>query len=69
MINLTGLWDWILDDQREAWKLIVEYASIFTMHDINLGRASLVKHSIRLTDNTPFNEHYWCIPMSIYEEM
>ena len=34
-----------------------------------LGKASLVKHSIRLTDNTPFKECYhWTLP-SMYEEV
>ena len=39
------------------------------MSDMDLGKTSLVKDSIRLTDNTPFKEHYWQIPPSIYEEV
>ena len=36
---------------------------------MDFGKTSLVKHSIRLTDNTPFKEHYWQIPPSMYEEV
>ena len=68
-IDLSGLWDWSLDDQKEAWELIVEYASIFTMQDVDLGKTSLVKHIIRLMDNTPFKEHYRHILQSMYEEV
>ena len=67
--DLTGLKDWGLDEQKEAWKLITEYASTFTMSTMDLGKTFLVKHSLRLIDNTPFKEHYWQIPPSTYEEV
>ena len=41
------------------------YTSIFTMGDMDLGKTSVVKHSIRLMDNTPFRVHY----QSMYEEV
>ena len=44
---LTRLWDWSLNDQKEAKELIVEYASIFAMRHMDLGETSLVKLSIR----------------------
>ena len=47
-IDLTGLRDWSQDEEKEAWQLIIEYASIFAMSDMDLGKTSLVKHSIRL---------------------
>ena len=31
-----------LDEQKEAWVLIVEYGSIFAMSDMDLGKTSLV---------------------------
>ena len=43
---------------KKAWDLITEYADIFAMSEMDLGKTSLVKHSIGLTDNTPFKEHY-----------
>ena len=34
-----------------------------------LGKTSLVKHSIRPTDNILFKEHYWQVPPSTYKEV
>ena len=39
------------------------------MSNMDLGKISLNIHSIRLKDNTPFKEHYWVIPPSMYEEV
>ena len=36
---------------------------------MDLGKTSLVKDIIRLTDNTPFKEHYWKIPPNMYWEV
>ena len=47
----------------------MEYASIFSMWDMDLGKTSLVKHNIRLMDNTPFKEYYQCIPLGMHEEV
>ena len=55
--------------KNEAHKPISEYASIFTMSNIDMGKTSIVKHSIRLMDNTPFKEHYQWISPSMYEEV
>ena len=44
---------------------MTEYASIFAMSDMDLGKTNLVKHSIRLTDYTLFKELYQQIPPSI----
>ena len=61
-IDLAGLEEWSGDEQKETWELLTEYTSIFAMSDVDLGRTSLVKLSIKLTDNTPFKEQYWQIP-------
>ena len=39
------------------------------MSHMNQGRKSLVKHSIKLKDRTPFKERYWQIPPRMYEEI
>ena len=52
-----------------APELIVEYSSMFTMWDMDLGKTSLVKHGIRLMDISPFKEHFQHIPPSMYEEV
>ena len=56
-------------DAIEAWDLIHKYACIFSQNDLDLGKTSIVKHSIKLTDMTPFKEHYRCIPSRIYDEV
>ena len=40
--------------KKGAWKLITKYAGIFAISDMDLGKTSLVKHNIRLTDHTQF---------------
>ena len=42
---------------------------VYLLSDMDLGKTSLIKHRIRLTDNTLFKEHYWQIPPSMYEEV
>ena len=56
-------------NKKRAWELVTEYASIFAMSNMDLGKSSLVKHSIRLTDNSPFKECYRQIPLSLYVEV
>ena len=68
-IDLTGWAEWSQNEQKEAWELITEYASIFAVSNMDLGRTSLVKHSIGLTGKTLFKEHYWQIPLSMYLEV
>ena len=48
---------------------MTEYASIFTMSDMDLGKTSLAEHSIRLTDNTPFKECYQQIHEVVREHL
>ena len=62
----TGLQDRSLNEQKETWELIVEYARIFAMRYMDFGKTSLVKQRIRLMDNTSFKECYQCIPQSMY---
>ena len=64
-----GLQEWSLEDQKEALYLILECMSIFAMHDMDLGKMSLMKHSIKLMDNTLFKECFRCIPPSMYNEI
>ena len=40
------------------------------MHSVlDLGKTALIKHKIQLTDQTPFKEHYWCIPPHMYDDV
>ena len=55
--------------KQDGCNLIHEYACIFSWNDLDLGKTLIVKHSINLTDSTPFKEHYWHIPPGMYEEV
>ena len=62
-IDLTGLRNCSQDEKkRHIMELLTVYTSISSVSNIDLGKASLVKHSIRLMDNAPFKEYYWQIP-------
>ena len=50
-------------------ELIHEFASIFSQDDLDLGRTSIVKHSIKVNDSVLFKEWYRCIPPGMYEEV
>ena len=39
------------------------------MSNMDLSKTSLVKHGIRLTDDTPFKECHWKFPPSMYKEV
>ena len=55
--------------QQEAQDLIRKYACIFSQNDLDLGKTSIVKHSMKFTDMTPFKERYRCIPPRMYNEV
>ena len=60
---------WTEMDQQEALKFLTDYGVVFAEDDMDLGKTSLVKHHINLTDYRPFKERYRCIPPHQYEEV
>ena len=52
--DLSGTTDWDPAEQWDAHNLICEYACIFSWNDLASGKTSKVKHSIKLSDSTPF---------------
>ena len=66
-IDVSGIDKWDSKMQQEPQDLIHEYACIFSQNDLDLGKTSIVKHSIKLTDMTPFKEHYRYILSRIYD--
>ena len=57
-IDLSGIADWDPAIQQDSHNLISEYACIFLHNDLDLGKTSIVKHSIKLTDPTLFKVCY-----------
>ena len=57
-VDLSGITDWDPTEQHEAHDLISDYACILSQNDLDLEKTLIVKHLIKLTDLTPFQEHY-----------
>ena len=57
------------DQVSKAKSMINQWSEIFSKGPTDLGRTDLVKHSINLTDETPFKEPYRRIPPGLYEEV
>ena len=68
-LDLSGLETWPEHLQHQARALLKNHASLFAKHDLDMGRTSLVKHKIVLTDPVPFKEKYRRIPPQLYEEV
>ena len=49
-LDLTGLDEWPKDLQEKARDMPKRNASIFSKHDLDMGKTNLVKHNIVLTD-------------------
>ena len=68
-LNLSGMEEWEPQLQQDAQDLICEFACIFSQNDLDLGKISIVKHSIQVNDLVPFKEWYRCIPPGMYDEV
>lgn len=61
--NLTS------DQVYRAKEVLGDWSDVFSTGPTDLGRTDLVKHDIKLTDNTPFKDTYRRIPPGMYEEV
>ena len=61
--------DWSEEDQKEVNKLIRDFGFLFALSDLDLGKATYVKHTIKLTDYIPFKERFCRIPPHQFEEV
>ena len=52
---------------EEVQRLLTEWKSIFSLHDLDLGLTDKAIHRIRLKDDVPFKERPRPIPPSMYE--
>ena len=68
-LDLTGLEEWPEKLQVKAKDMLKRNASIFSKHDLDMGRTNLVKHNIVLTDPIPFKEKYRTIPPQLFSEV
>ena len=68
-IDFSRIKDLGNEDQEEVWKLIKDFGFLFALNDLDLGKISIVKHTIKLTDYTPFKERYHRSPPHQFEEV
>lgn len=57
------------DQLLKVRQVLGNWYSIFSKGPTDLGKANLVKHTIKLTDDTPFKEPYRRIPPALFEEV
>lgn len=50
-------------------QLIVHYADVFALEDMELGCCNIAEHEILVDDTTPFKEKYRRIPPSMYSDV
>ena len=68
-LDLQGLKEWPESEQKQARELLLKWEHLFACNDLDLGKTALIKHKIRLRDQTPFKERYRCIPPHLYNNV
>ena len=68
-LDLQGLKEWPDSEQKQPRELLLKWEHLFACNDLDLGKTALIKHKIRLTDQTPFKERYRHIPPIMYDDM
>ena len=68
-LDLQGLQDWPKSEQEQARKLLLNWEHLFAQDDLDLGKTALIKHKIKLTNQTPFKERYRRIPPHMYDDV
>ena len=52
-LDLRGLQEWPESEQKQARELLLKWERLFVQNNLDLGKTALIKHKIRLTDQTP----------------
>ena len=68
-LDLQGLKEWPESEQKQARELLLKWEHLFAHSDLDLGKTALIKHKIRLIEQTPFKERYRHIPPHMYYDM
>ena len=68
-LDLQGLREWPESEQKQARELLLKWEHLFSHSNLDLGKTALTKHKITLTNQTPFKEHYRCIPPHMYDDV
>ena len=57
-MELSGISSWSEKEQTDVRDLIKEFGFLFSLDDLDLGRTSVAKHKIQLTNPVPLKERY-----------
>ena len=57
-LDITGSDSWTENQKIEIKQVFEEYSNVFALNPLELGRTSLVKHTIKVVDPKPFKERY-----------
>ena len=68
-LNLDGLGHWSLENAVAVRELVLAYHDVFALEINELGCTSAIKHEVRIENNEPFKEQFWCIPPPLLEEV
>ena len=68
-MDLSGAQSWTRDQKSRIQETLKKFHDVFALGSMELGRTSLVKHSIKITDQKPFKERYRRIPPHQFEEV
>ena len=50
-------------------ELVLAYHDVFVLEGNELGCTSAIEHEIRIENNEPYKEWFWCIPPPLLEEV
>ena len=68
-LDLSGLDLWAPELADKACQLLVEYHNVFSLDLTELGCTHSTEHTIKVTDDTLFKEHFRRIPPPMVEEV
>ena len=68
-LDLSSLDSWALELANKACQLHAKYHDVFSLDLTELGCTHLTKHTIKVTDDTPFKECFRQIPPLMVEEV
>ena len=68
-LDLQGLKEWPELEQKQDRELLLKWEHLFACNALDLGKTALIKHKIRLTNQTPFKERYRHIPPHMYNDV
>ena len=68
-LDVTGSDSWTEEQKIKIKQVFEDYSDVFAWNPLELGRTSLVKHTIKVVDPKPFKERYRRIPPHKFKEV